>query len=398
MENVYLISSCRTAVGAFGGSLKDVPAVKLGEIVIREAISRTEGICAGLVEEVILGNVLQAGLGQNTARQAAVNAGIAVEVPAYTINMVCGSGLKAVSLASQTIALGETDCVVAGGMENMSRAPYVLNNQRWGAKMGNKEIVDCMVYDGLWDIFNDYHMGITAENVAKQYNISREEQDEFAYSSQKKAVKARKEGRFVNEIVPVIIPKRKGDVDVFKKDEYIRENTTIEKLAGLHTAFSIDGTVTAGNASGINDGAACIILASEKFVKEHSIKPIAKLVGKGSVGVDPSVMGLGPISSSIKALKSSDLDISQIDLVEVNEAFASQSIAVIRELGLDSSKVNVNGGAIAIGHPIGASGARILVTLLYEMKKRKSEYGLATLCIGGGMGETLIVQRDDMCE
>ena len=396
MNNIYIIEACRTAIGSFGGTLKGVAAVKLGEIVIEEAMKRA-GIAKKSVDEVILGNVLQAGLGQNTARQVSVNTGIPVAVPAYTVNKVCGSGLKAVSLAAQSIALGEASCVIAGGMENMSRAPYLSNSERWGARMGNKDFVDEMILDGLWDIFNNYHMGITAENVADQYKISREEQDKFAAESQRKAVLARKEGRFKDEIVAVTIPQRRGESVIFSEDEYIKENTTFEKLASLRTAFKKDGTVTAGNASGINDGAAAIILASEAFVKENNIKPLAKVISKASVGVDPSVMGLGPIPSTRKALKQAGLMIEDIDLVEANEAFAAQAIAVMRDLGLESSKVNVNGGAIALGHPIGASGARILVTLLHEMKKREKEYGLATLCIGGGMGEAVIVQRDALC-
>ena len=396
MENVYVISACRTAIGTFGGSLKDIPVVKLGEAVISEGMRRA-GIRPEDVDEVIFGNVLQAGLGQNTARQAAVYAGIPVEVPAYTVNKVCGSGLKTVSLAYQSITLGEAQCVVAGGMENMSRAPYLLNDQRWGARMGNKQIVDYMVNDGLWDVFNDYHMGITAENIAESYKITREEQDAFACRSQEKAARAREEGRFADEIVPVTIPKRKGDPDIFKDDEHIRAGTTAEKLAMLRPAFKKDGTVTAGNASGINDGAACIILASEHFIYAHGIKPLAKIVGRGSVGVDPSVMGLGPVPTAKKALENAKMRIEQMDLIELNEAFGAQSIAVMRDLGLSEGNVNVNGGAIALGHPIGASGARILVTLLYEMRKRDNEFGLATLCIGGGMGEAVIVQRDDLC-
>ncbi len=396
MQKVYVLSACRTAIGSFGGSLKDVPAVKLGEIVVREAIKRAS-IEAEDVDEVILGNVLQAGLGQNAARQVAVNAGIPVKVPAYTVNKVCGSGLKTVSLGAQSIALGEADCVVAGGMENMSRAPYILSNQRWGARMGNQEALDEMVHDGLWDIFNNYHMGITAENIAESYNISREEQDAFALQSQLKAAEAKKEGHTWGEMVPVKISQRKGEPLIFAEDEFIKEDATCEKLAALRPAFKKDGTVTAGNASGINDGAACVILASEKFVVQHELRPLALIVGKGSAGVEPSVMGLGPVPSTHKALKSADLTLDQIDLIEANEAFAAQAIAVAKELKLNREKVNVNGGAIALGHPIGASGARILVTLLYELRRRNLEYGLATLCIGGGMGEALIVRRDKLC-
>ncbi len=397
MNDVYIISACRTAIGTFGGSLKDIPAVQLGRIVMDEAMRRA-AISPKLIEEVIMGNVLQAGLGQNTARQAAIHAGIPVDVPAYTVNKVCGSGLKAVSLATQAIALGDADCVLAGGMENMSLAPYILKEQRWGARMGNREVTDEMVCDGLWDIFNDYHMGITAENVAERCAITREEQDEFALGSQQKAEQALKEGRFREEIVPVLIPQKKGEPKSFEDDEFIREGTTLEKLSALRPAFKKDGTVTAGNSSGINDGAACVILGSEKFVRENGLQPLAKVVGRGSVGVDPAVMGMGPVPSVQKALISAGLDMGNIELIEANEAFAAQSIAVLRELKLDADKVNVNGGAIALGHPIGASGARILVTLLYEMNKRALEYGLATLCIGGGMGEALVVQRDLLCE
>lgn len=397
MSSIYLVAACRTAIGSFGGSLKDVPATKLGEIVIRETLARA-GVAADQVDEVIMGHVLQAGLGQNTARQASVNAGIPVKVPAYTVNKVCGSGLKSVSLAAQSAALGESDCIVAGGIENMSCAPYILSDERWGARMGNKAVVDEMVLDGLWDTFNDYHMGITAENIAEKYCISREAQDALALNSQQKAARARKSGRFKDEIVPVIIPKKKGAHDIFSEDEYIKEDTTKEKLAALRPAFKKDGTVTAGNASGLNDGAASVIVATEQFVKKNGLKPLAKICGKGSVGVDPALMGLGPIPSTHKALETAGLNIDDMDIIEANEAFAAQSIVVLSELGLNAEKVNVNGGAIALGHPIGASGARILVTLLYELEKRNLEFGLATLCIGGGMGETIIVQRDALCK
>ncbi len=396
MENVYLISACRTAVGSFGGTLKDISATKLGEIVIKEAATRA-GIDLKDIDEVIMGNVLQAGLGQNPARQAAVNAGVPVESPAFTINKVCGSGLKAVSLGYAAIVLGDAKCVAAGGMENMSQAPYLLKQQRWGAKMGNVKVEDSMITEGLWDAFNDYHMGITAENIAEQYCISREQQDAFALSSQTKAGVARGEGKFKNEIVPVEIPQRRGEPIVFDTDEHIRE-TTIEKLGKLSPAFKKDGTVTAGNASGINDGAACILLASDTFVKANNIKPIAKIIGRGSMGVNPSVMGLGPVPSVKKALENAQLKMDDIELIEANEAFAVQALGVMKDLELEANIVNVNGGAIAIGHPIGASGARILVTLLAEMDKRDAEYGLATLCIGGGMGEALIVQRDALCK
>lgn len=396
MREVYILAACRTAIGSFGGGLKDVPAVKLGEIVIKEALKRA-GITPDMVDEVILGNVLQAGLGQNPARQAAIGAGIPVEKPAMTINKVCGSGLKAVNLAAQLIMLGDDECVVAGGMENMSQAPYVLRNYRWGGRMGNGEIVDEMVFDGLTDIFNEYHMGITAENVAEQYKITRQDQDEFSYNSQVKAGNAREAGRFNAEIVPVVIPQKKGEPVVFDKDEYIRPETTVERLGKLKPAFKKDGTVTAGNASGINDCGAAVIVASRSFVEKHGLKPIAKLVAYGSKGVDPKVMGLGPIPSVRMALERAGLKIEDIGLIEANEAFAAQAIGVARELNFNMEKVNVNGGAIALGHPIGASGARILVTLIHEMAKRDEKYGLATLCIGGGMGEASIIERDGLC-
>ena len=391
MGKVYIVSACRTAVGSFGGALKDVSAVKLGETVIREALNRA-GVKPEDIDEVIMGNVLQAGLGQNPARQAAVAAGIPVEAPAMTINKVCGSGLKAVNLAAQAIIAGDADCIVAGGMESMSGAPYVLNNMRWGARMGNSTAVDVMIQDGLWEAFNDYHMGVTAENIVEQHGVTREEQDALALASQLKAAKAREEGRFSDEIVAVSIPQRKSDPVIFDQDEYIKPNTSAEGLAKLRPAFKKDGgTVTAGNASGINDGAAALIVASETFVKKHALTPIAEIVSWGSKGVDPKVMGLGPIPSSRAALAKAGLKMDDIDLIEANEAFAAQAAQVAKELGFNPDIVNVNGGAIAIGHPIGASGARILVTLLYEMKKRGSQYGLATLCIGGGMGEATIV-------
>ncbi|KPU42326.1 acetyl-CoA acetyltransferase [Oxobacter pfennigii] len=397
MNEVYILSACRTAIGSFGGSLKDIPAVKLGETVIKEAIKRA-GITAEMVDEVIMGNVLQAGLGQNPARQASVMAGIPIEKPAMTINKVCGSGLKAVNLAAQLIMLGDAECVVAGGMENMSLAPYLMKSYRWGGRMGNGEIVDAMVFDGLTDAFNGYHMGITAENVAEKYGITKEMQDEFAYSSQYKASKAREEGKFKNEIVPVAIPQRKGDPVLFDTDEYVKSDTTVEKLTKLKPAFKKDGTVTAGNASGINDAAVALIVVSRSFIEKHGLKPIVKVTSYGSKGVDPSVMGLGPVPSVKAALDKAGLTIDDMGLIEANEAFAAQAIAVAKELNFDMEKVNVNGGAIALGHPIGASGARILVTLIHEMIKQNTKYGLATLCIGGGMGEATIVERDDLCK
>lgn len=392
MREVYILSACRTAIGSYGGALKDVPAVKLGSEVIKEAVKRA-GISPEQIDEVIMGNVLQAGLGQNTARQSAVNAGLPIDIPSMTINKVCGSGLRAVSLATQMIALGDADCIVAGGIESMSQAPYVLRTNRWGARMGNSEMVDEMVYDGLTDVFNQYHMGITAENIAEKYGITREEQDQFSYNSQIKAGKAIADGRFKDEILPIVIPQRKGEPKVVDTDEFPKPDTTLEKLAKLRPAFKKDGTVTAGNASGINDGGAALIVASGDFVKKHGLKPMVKILSYGSAGVDPSVMGLGPINSSRKALDRAGLKIEDMGLIEANEAFASQSIAVARELNFPMDRVNVNGGAVALGHPIGASGARILVTLIYEMIKRQERYGLATLCIGGGMGTAVVVER-----
>ena len=392
MREVYLAAMCRTAVGSYGGSLKDIPAAKLGEIVITEAIKRA-GISAEDIDEVFFGNVLQAGLGQNPARQAALNAGLPITTPATSINKVCGSGLHCVSLAYRTIKAGEAECVIAGGMENMSLAPYAVNTARWGARMNNTQMTDVMVNDGLWDAFNNYHMGITAENVAEKFGVTREMQDELAARSQARAAEAIAAGKFKDEIVPVVIPQRKGDPKVFDTDEYVRGGTTMEVLAKLRPAFKKDGTVTAGNASGINDGAAAIVVCSGEFVKKHNLTPMLKIVATGSVGVDPSEMGLGPIPSVRQALKKADLPIEKVDLFELNEAFAAQAYEVSNQLGLTPEKVNVNGGAIAIGHPIGASGARILVTLGYEMKRRNAKYGVASLCIGGGMGEALVVEN-----
>lgn len=397
MEKVYIVSACRTAIGSFGGSLKDISAAKLGEIVLKHAISRA-GIPVNEVGEVIMGNVLGAGQGQNIARQAAIGAGLAVTVPSYVINKVCGSGLKSVSLAAQSVMLGETACALAGGTENMSQTPYLLKQYRWGAKMGDGVVEDYMIKDGLWDIFNNYHMGVTAENVAEHYGITRRQQDEFSLSSQNKAAAAQKEGRFKDEIVPVEIPQKKQEPIIFSEDEYIKSGTTLEKLLTLRPVFKKDGTVTAGNASGINDGAAALLVASETYLKNNGITPMARIVSGGSVGVDPAVMGTGPIPSSKKALEKAGISVENLGLVEANEAFAAQSIAVVKELGLDSEFVNVNGGSIALGHPIGASGARILVTLLYEMQKRNEKYGLSTLCIGGGMGEAIIIERDSFCK
>ncbi|KOO49197.1 acetyl-CoA C-acetyltransferase [Viridibacillus arvi] len=389
---VVIVSAVRTAIGSFQGTLKDVPATKLGAIVIKEALSKV-GVPFEQVDEVIMGNVLQAGLGQNPARQAAIFAGLPKEVPALTINKVCGSGLKAVHLATQAIIAGDADIIVAGGMENMSQAPYLLNNAREGFRMGNQKVIDSMITDGLWCAFNDYHMGITAENLCDQYAISRAEQDSFSARSQERATTAIEAGKFKEEIVAVEIPQRKGEPVVFDTDEYVKPGTSAEKLGKLRPAFKKEGSVTAGNASGINDGAAAVVVMSKAKADELGIKSIATVVSNASVGVDPAVMGSGPVGAVQKALTKGQLELGQIDLIEANEAFAAQSIAVDRELHFDHEKLNVNGGAIALGHPIGASGARILVTLLHEMEKRDVKTGLATLCIGGGQGVATIVKR-----
>jgi acetyl-CoA C-acetyltransferase len=392
MREVVIASAARTPVGSFGGALSKVSAIDLGAVAAKEAIKRA-GIQSEMIDEVVLGNVLSAGLGQNTARQVAIKSGIPESVPAMTINKVCGSGLRAVSMAAQFIMLGDADIVLAGGTESMSNAPYILPSARWGQRMGDGKIVDYMVHDGLWDIFNDYHMGITAENVAEKWNITREQQDEFSLKSQLRAEKAQKEGRFKEEIVPVEVPQRKGDPIIVDTDEHPRHGATIEKLAKLRPAFKKDGTVTAGNASGINDGAAAIIVMSKEKADELGIKPLAIIRSYASAALDPKIMGYGPVPATKLALQRAGLEAKDLDLVEANEAFAAQSLAVVKDLGLDTEKVNVNGGAIALGHPIGASGARILVTLLYEMEKREAKTGLATLCIGGGQGTALIVER-----
>ena len=393
MRDVVIVSAVRTAVGSFGGSLKDISAADLGAIVIKEAVNRA-GIQPADVDEVYMGNVVQAGQGQNVARQAAVNAGIPVEKPAVTLNMVCGSGLRAVSLAAQLIRLGDCDVVVAGGTENMSQAPYALTKARWGQRMGNGTMIDTMINDALTDAFSQVHMGITAENIAEQWGLTREEQDAFAAASQQKAEAAIKAGKFEEEIVGVEIPQRKGDPIVFNADEYPRFGATTEGLAKLKPAFKKDGTVTAGNASGINDGAAALVLMSAEKAQELGLEPLAKIISYGSKGLDPSIMGYGPFYATKAALEKANLTVDDLDLIEANEAFASQSLAVAKDLNFDPSKVNVNGGAIAIGHPVGASGARILVTLLHEMKRQDAKTGIATLCIGGGMGTALIVGRD----
>ena len=392
MREVVIVSAARTPIGSFGGSLKNVPTRKLGAIVIKSAIERA-GIKPEMVEEVIMGAVLQGGLGQNVARQMTLDAGLSIETPAMTINKVCGSGLRAVELAAQIIKAGDADIIVAGGAENMSATAYAMPAGRWGARMNNVPMVDMMVNDGLWDAFNGYHMGITAENVAEQWGITREELDEFSAISQNRVEAAIKEGKFKDEIVPVEIPQRKGDPIVFDTDEFPRFGTTKEALAKLKPAFKKDGIVTAGNASGINDAGAAVVVMSKEKAEELGIKPMCTIKSYASAGVDPSIMGVGPVPASKKALEKAGLTIADMDLVEANEAFAAQSLAVRKDLGLDPEKTNVNGGAIAIGHPIGASGCRILITLIYEMMRRDSKYGLATLCIGGGMGTAMVVER-----
>jgi acetyl-CoA C-acetyltransferase len=392
MTEIYIVAACRTAIGSFGGTLKDTPAAELGGIVIAEALHRA-GVSPEQVDEVYLGCVLAAGQGQNVARQAAIKAGLPVGVTATTTNMVCGSGMKTVVDAARAILAGDAQIVVAGGTENMSATPYLAKGQRWGSRMGDAPLVDMMVGDGLTDVFNDYHMGITAENVAEQWGISREDQDALALGSQQKAAEAVAAGRFADEIVPVTVMARRQEI-VFDTDEYPRSTTT-EALAKLRPAFKRDGgTVTAGNASGINDGAAALVLASGEAVAGLGLKPLAKLIGWGQAGVDPSIMGVGPIQATRKALAKAEVEVADLDLIEANEAFAAQAAAVGRELGFDPERVNVNGGAIALGHPIGASGARIIVSLLHELRRREdARRGLATLCIGGGMGIATIFEK-----
>ena len=417
MKELYVVNCCRTAIGSFGGSLKNTPATELGAIVIKEALSRA-GVSPDQVDEVMFGCILTAAQGQNVARQAAIKAGIPYSVPAYTVGMVCGSGMKSMIEAARSILAGDADVVVCGGTENMSAAPFASMDARWGARMGDKKLVDTMIKDGLWDAYNNYHMGTTAENIADVWGITRQEMDEFAASSQQKACAARDSGRFDDEIVAVPV-KVKKDIVEFKRDEYPREGVTAESISKLKGAFPVGpespnpqvvhtfeptgiqetadkGTqrVTAANASGINDGAAALVLASGEAVKKYGLKPMAKLIGWGQGGVDPKIMGVGPVVASRNAMAKAGVTIDDIDLVEANEAFAAQSIAVARELGFDMSKVNVNGGAIALGHPVGASGARIIVTLLYEMAKRpEAKKGLATLCIGGGMGTATVFEK-----
>jgi acetyl-CoA C-acetyltransferase len=391
MEDVVIVAATRTAVGKFGGAFNSVPAVELGAAVIRRLLENT-GLAGDQISEVILGQVLTAGLGQNPARQALIKAGLPQDVPAMTINKVCGSSLKAVILGAQAIKCGDADIVIAGGQENMSMSPHVLNGSRNGFRMGDATLLDSMIVDGLWDVYNQYHMGVTAENVAKKYGISREEQDAFACASQNKAEAAQKSGKFADEIVPYVIKSKKGDT-VVDTDEYPRHGATVESLAGLRPAFDKEGTVTAGNASGINDGAAAVMLMSASKAARLGLKAMATIKAYASSGVDPSIMGIGPVSACQLALGKAGWSVHDLDLLEINEAFAAQAIAVNRACGWDGSKVNVNGGSIAIGHPIGASGARVLVTLLHEMVRRDAKRGLASLCIGGGMGVALAVER-----
>ncbi|MGK5029159.1 acetyl-CoA C-acetyltransferase [Janthinobacterium sp. DSP2-3-3] len=392
MDDVVIVAAGRTAVGKFGGSLAKIPASELGAHVIKGLLAQT-GIDPNLIGEAILGQVLTAAVGQNAARQAVIKAGLPSSIPAFTINKVCGSGLKATHLAAQAIKCGDANIIIAGGQENMSASPHAMNGSRDGFRMGDFKMIDTMIVDGLWDVYNQYHMGITAENVAKKYEVTRAEQDEFALQSQLKAEAAQKAGKFKDEILPLEIANKKGTV-VFDSDEYIKPGSTLESLTGLRPAFAKDGTVTAGNASGLNDGAAAVIMMSASQAKELGLKPLARIKAYASSGLDPAVMGMGPVSASRLCLKKAGWTHEELDLMEINEAFAAQAIAVNKEMGWDTSKINVNGGAIAIGHPIGASGARILVTLIHEMIRRDAKKGLAALCIGGGMGVALAIERD----
>ena len=394
--NVYIVSAARTAIGTYGGTLKDVHSSQLGIAAAKGAIERA-GIDAKEIDETLFGQVLQGGVGQNVARQVALGAGLPIETPAMTINKVCGSSMRALSLAAQIIKSGDDKLILAGGCESMSGAPYISRNMRWGARMNDVKMVDMMVYDGVFDVFNQYHMGVTAENIAEKYGITREMQDEIALASQQKAAAAIASGRFKDEIVPMEVKVKKNTV-IFDTDEHCRPQTTLEGLAKLRPAFKKDGSVTAGNASGINDAGAAMIIASEEYVKAHGLKPLAKIRSYGSVGCDPSIMGVGPIESTKQALARAGLTVADLELIESNEAFAAQACAVNTTLGFDMDKVNVNGGAIALGHPIGAAGSRITTTLLYEMVKRDLTIGLATMCIGGGMGEAIIVERDELCK
>jgi len=392
MEDIVIVSAARTAVGKFGGSLAKTAATELGSIVIKEAIARAK-LDVAQVGEVIMGQVLAAGAGQNPARQATLKAGLAKETPSLTINAVCGSGLKAVMLAAQSVAWGDSEIVVAGGQENMSAAPHVLLNSRDGQRMGDWKMIDSMIVDGLWDVYNQYHMGVTAENVAKAYAISRDMQDALALGSQTKAAAAQAAGKFVDEIVTVLLAQKKGDPILFNADEFINKKTSAEGLAGLRPAFDKTGSVTAGNASGLNDGAAAVVVMSAKKAASLGLKPLARIAAFGTTGLDPATMGMGPVSATRKALTRAGWNAADVDLFELNEAFAAQACAVNKELGIDPARVNVNGGAIAIGHPIGASGCRILVTLLHEMQRRDAKKGVAALCIGGGMGVSLAIER-----
>lgn len=392
MEDVVIVAAGRTAVGKFGGTLSKIPAADLGAHVIKNLLAQI-GLNPASVNEVIMGQVLTAGNGQNPARQATIKAGLPNMVPAFTVGKVCGSGLKATHLAAQAIKCGDADIIVAGGMENMSASPHVLNGSREGFRMGDAKLVDTMIVDGLWDVFNQYHMGVTAENVAKKFEISRAEQDEFALRSQQKAEAAQKEGKFKDEIIPLEIPSKKGAI-VFDTDEYPKHGSSLEALSSLRPAFNKEGSVTAGNASGLNDGAAAVIMMSASKAQELGLKPIARIKAYASSGLDPSIMGMGPVSATRLCLQKAGWSHEDVDLMEINEAFAAQAIAVNKEMGWDTSKINVNGGAIALGHPIGASGARVLVTLLHEMVRRDAKRGLASLCIGGGMGVALAVERD----
>lgn len=391
-KKIILAGACRTAIGTMGGELSTVPAADLGAIVIKEALNRA-GVAPEKVDQVYMGCVIQAGQGQNVARQASIKAGLPIEVPAVTINVVCGSGLQCVNMAAQMIEAGDADIVVAGGMENMSMAPYAMMKGRYGYRMGNAELVDTMIKDALWDAFNDYHMGITAENICEQWGLTREELDRFAAESQRKCEEAQKNGAFKNEIVPVEVKKKKETV-IVDTDEGPRPGTTVEVLGKLRPAFKKDGMVTAGNSSGINDGAAAVVVMSEEKAKELGVKPMATWVAGALAGVEPRIMGIGPVAATRKVLEKTGMSIGDFDIIEANEAFAAQSVAVGKELGFDLSKLNPNGGAIALGHPVGASGCRILVTLLHEMEKKDAKTGLATLCIGGGMGCAAIVKRD----
>jgi acetyl-CoA C-acetyltransferase len=392
MEDIVIVSAARTAVGKFGGSLAKIPATELGAAVIK-AVAERSGLSPDLIGEVIMGQVLAAGVGQNPARQSVIKAGFPHAIPGLTINAVCGSGLKAVMLAAQSVATGDSEIVIAGGQENMSAAPHVLNGSRDGQRMGDWKMIDSMIVDGLWDVYNQYHMGITAENVAKKYGVTREMQDELALASQTKAMAAQDAGKFKDEIIPFTIPQKKGDPLVFAADEFINRKSTAEGLAGLRPAFDKAGGVTAGNASGINDGAAAVMVMTAKKAAALGLKPLARIASYATSGLDPALMGMGPVSASTKALQRAGWKAQDLDLLEINEAFAAQACAVNKEMGWDTSKVNVNGGAIAIGHPIGASGCRILVTLIHEMIRRDAKKGIASLCIGGGMGVALTLER-----